>query len=240
MSDEVKEIADLYTNAKKAMIVFEQNVISIAAAEILAGIAVVSGHIGSPRDGILEVKAKNNSQGLVDMGIRAGSEAMEGVKGLIIFGEDPAGVDLSGLEFLVVSDIYLTDTALQANVFLPGTGSASANGTFTNTERRLLPVESAIEEDVDFNNWELATELAHVFEVDFGFEDEEDISKAMDDEVALYKYAEVGEVFGGVLEPIEVKLVAAKDDKLVDVLECTDALMNLNVSRIPKPFSVVE
>ncbi len=240
VSDEVKEIADLYTNAKKAMIVFEQNVISIAAAEILAGIAVVSGHIGSPRDGILEVKAKNNSQGLVDMGIRAGSEAMEGVKGLIIFGEDPAGVDLSGLEFLVVSDIYLTDTALQANVFLPGTGSASANGTFTNTERRLLPVESAIEEDVDFNNWELATELAHVFEVDFGFEDEEDISKAMDDEVALYKYAEVGEVFGGVLEPIEVKLVAAKDDKLVDVLECTDALMNLNVSRIPKPFSVVE
>ena len=174
------------------------------------------------------------------MGIRAGSEAMEGVKGLIIFGEDPAGVDLSGLEFLVVSDIYLTDTALQANVFLPGTGSASANGTFTNTERRLLPVESAIEEDVDFNNWELATELAHVFEVDFGFEDEEDISKAMDDEVALYKYAEVGEVFGGVLEPIEVKLVAAKDDKLVDVLECTDALMNLNESRIPKPFSVVE
>jgi len=72
------------------------------------------------------------------------------------------------------------------------------------------------------------------------FEDEEDISKAMDDEVALYNYAEVGEVFGGVLEPIEVKLVAAKDDKLVDVLECTDALMNLNVSRIPKPFSVVE
>ena len=54
------------------------------------------------------------------------------------------------------------------------------------------------------------------------------------------KYAEVGEVFGGVLEPIEVKLVAAKDDKLVDVLECTDALMNLNESRIPKPFSVVE
>ena len=62
----------------------------------------------------------------------------------------------------------------------------------------------------------------------------------MDDEIALYKYAEVGEIFGGVLEPIELKLVAAKDDKLVDVLECTDALMNLNESRIPKPFSVVE
>lgn len=240
ITEEIKAITKLYTAAKKAMIVFEQNVLSVAAAEILAGIAVVSGHIGSPRDGILEVKSKNNSQGLADMGIRAGAEAMEGVKGLLIFGEDPKGVDLSGLEFLVVSDIYMTDTALKADVFLPGTGSASTNGTFTNTERRLLPVEAAIEEDVDFTNWELASELAHVFEVEFGFGDEEDISREMDDELPLYKYATVGEVFGGVLEPIEVMLVAAKDDKMADELACTDALMNLNASRFPKPFSVVE
>ncbi len=42
-----------------------------------------SGHIGTPRDGILQVKAKNNSQGLVDLGIHAGAEALEGVKALV-------------------------------------------------------------------------------------------------------------------------------------------------------------
>ena len=62
---------------------------------MLANIAVISGPIGSPRDGILMVKAKNNSQGLIDLGIRSGSESLEGVKAILIFGEDP-DMDLSG------------------------------------------------------------------------------------------------------------------------------------------------
>ena len=237
--EESKAVATMYAEAKKAMIVFEQNVLSEEAARLIAEIAVLSGHIGKPRDGILEVKAKNNSQGLIDMGIRAGREALEGVKGLIVFGEDPKDVDLSGLEFLMVSDIFMTDTAVQADVFIPGTGFASADGTFTNTERRLVPVEKAIEEEVDLSNWEIAAELANIFEVDFGFEDEMDISDEMDDVLPLYKYAEVGSVLGGVLSPAEVHFFKVSGDKLVDELKCTDALMNLNSERIPKPFSKV-
>ena len=126
--EEIKAVAELYAGAKKAMFVFQQNVVSEEAAALIADIALLSGHIGKPRDGILEVKAKNNSQGLVDMGIHAGAEALEGVKGLMIFGEDPKDVDLSGLEFLAVSDIYLTETAKKADVFLPGTGFASTDG----------------------------------------------------------------------------------------------------------------
>ena len=204
------------------------------AAALIADIALLSGHIGKPRDGILEVKAKNNSQGLVDMGIHAGAEAMEGVKGLMIFGEDPKDVDLSGLEFLAVSDIYLTETAKKADVFLPGTGFASTDGTYTNTERRLLPVEAVIDEDVDFSNWEIAAELAHVFEEEFGFEDEVDISWEMDDTLPLYKYAEIGEVLGGVLTPVEPKFAVAKDAKMVEELPCTDALMNMMSERLPE------
>ncbi len=235
VTDDAREIAAMYANAKKAMIVFEQNVVSVEAAEILADIAVVSGHIGSPRDGILEVKSKNNSQGLVDMGIRAGAEAMEGVKGLMIFGEDPKGADLSGLEFLMVSDVYMTETAEKADVIIPGTGSANTNGTYTNTERRLMPVEKAITEDVELTNWEIAAELANVFEEEFGYEEEADISLEMEDVLPLYKYAEIGEILGGVLTPAEVKLVPAKDAKFVDVLPWTDALMDVTTSRLPKP-----
>ena len=72
----------MYLEAKKAMIVFNQNLITTEAASLLADIALVSGHIGTPRDGILQVKAKNNSQGLVDLGITAGAEELEGVKAL--------------------------------------------------------------------------------------------------------------------------------------------------------------
>lgn len=233
--DTCKEIAELYANAKKAMIVYQQNVLSEEAGKLIGELALLSEHIGTPRDGILEVKAKNNSQGLVDMGIHAGAEALDSLKGLIIFGENPVDTDLSNLEFLGVSDVFMTETGEKADVFIPGTGFASTSGTYTNTERRLLPVEAAIEEDVDFSNWEIAAELAHVFEVEFPFEDEYDISAEMNDEIPMYKYAEEGEVLGGVMKPYEPKFVEAKTVKLVDELKCTDALMTDIMSRIPKP-----
>ena len=238
---EMKEIADLYAGAKKAMIVFQQNVLSVGAATLIADAALISGHIGSPRDGILEVRAKNNSQGLSDLGVRAGLEAMEGVKGLMIFGEDPVGaelpVDFSGLEFLMVSDVFMTDTAELADVFIPGTGFASTDGTYTNTERRLMPVESAISEDVDLSNWEIASELANIFEEDFGFEEEADISDEMEDVLPLYKYADIGEILGGVLKPFRRILTVPSGSKMADELPCTDALMNANTLRIPTPGS---
>ncbi len=233
--EEMKAVAAEYAGAKKAMIVFQQNVLSVEAAELIADIALLSGHIGTPRDGILEIKPKNNSQGLVDMGITAGPEAMAGVKGLLIFGEDPECPGLDDLEFLGVSDIYLTETAKKADVFIPGTGFASTCGTYTNTERRLVPVEAAIDEDVDFSNFEIAAELAHVFEVEFPFEEEYDISEEMNDTVPMYKFAEEGEILGGVMVPFEPAFAEAKDAKLVDEVACTDYLMNMMAERIPAP-----
>ena len=231
--EECEAVAEKYADAKKAMIVFQQNVLSVEAAEMIGMIALLSGHIGKPRDGILEVKPKNNSQGLVDMGISAGAEAMEGVKGLLIFGEDPTNCDLSGLEFLGVSDVYMTETAKKADVIIPATGADCAAGTYTNTERRLMPVEPVVDEDVDFENWEIAAELAHVFEVEFPFEDEFDISEEMNDTVPMYKYAEEGEILGGVFKPYEPKFVVPAEAALIDELPCTDALMNMTADRIP-------
>ncbi len=234
ISDEIKAVAELYANAKKAMIVFQQNLATVEAATLLADIAVISGHIGAPRDGILQVKSKNNSQGLIDLGIRAGKEAMEGVKALLVFGEDP-DADLSDLEFLMVSDTHMTETAKKADVILPGSGFASADGTFTNTERRLQAVNQAVNEDVSFNNWELAAELAHVFEVEMPFDDEVDISSEMDDVLLSYRYGKIGEVLGGIISCEEPSLVAAADAEFTKEMKNTDHLMNVMSERLPKP-----
>ena len=230
-----KEIAEMYLNAKKAMIVFNQNLISKEAATLLADIAMISGHIGSPRDGILQVKPKNNSQGLVDMGITAGAEELEGVKALVVFGEE-ADIDTDVLEFLAVCDTHMTALAAKADVVIPGTGFASVDGTYTNTERRLQLVQAAIDENVALSNWEVAAEIAHVFEVDYEWEDTDDISDEMYDTVPAYKYAELDEVLGGVLAPTEAaKLVAVADGKFADPIKCTDSLMNVIAERLPKP-----
>ena len=182
VSDAAKEIADAYLGAKKAMIVYQQNNLTVDAAKLIGDIALLSGHIGGPRNGILMIKPKNNSQGLVDLGIHAGKEALAGVKALFVFGEN-ADIDTDALEFLAVCDTHMTELAAKANVVLPGTGFASTDGTYTNTERRLQPVTAAIDEDIFLSNWEIAAEIAEIFEEVFGWETEQDISDEMCDTV---------------------------------------------------------
>ncbi|MBQ9931332.1 MAG: molybdopterin-dependent oxidoreductase, partial [Firmicutes bacterium] len=228
-----KEIAEIYANAKKAMLVYQQNVVTVEAATLIADLAVLSGHIGSPRDGILQIKAKNNSQGLVNLGITAGAEALEGVKALMIFGEDP-DADLSGLDFLMVSDTHMTATAEKADVILPGTGFAATDGTFTNTEGRVQAVNQAIYEDVVFSNWELGAELAHVFEVELPWEETFDIADEMIEKLAWYRDAELGEAIGG-QAPAKKCLVAVGDAAMTDPVKITDNLMNMIGARLPKP-----
>ncbi|MCK5311782.1 MAG: molybdopterin-dependent oxidoreductase [Desulfobacteraceae bacterium] len=81
-------------------------------------------------------------------------QACEGqFKGLYIMGEDPAQTDpnshevrraLKALDFLVVQEIFHTETTKYADVILPGASFAEKNGTFTNTERRVQLIRKAI------------------------------------------------------------------------------------------------
>lgn len=75
------------------------------------------------------------------------------LKGLLVIGENPMLSDpdlehveeaLDKLDFLLVQDIFLTETALKADVVLPGVTFAEKDGTFSNTERRVQRVRQAI------------------------------------------------------------------------------------------------
>jgi predicted molibdopterin-dependent oxidoreductase YjgC len=52
---------------------------------------------------------------------------------------------LEALDFLVVQDIFPTETSEYADVVLPAAAFAEKNGTFTNTERRVQLVRKALE-----------------------------------------------------------------------------------------------
>jgi formate dehydrogenase alpha subunit len=52
---------------------------------------------------------------------------------------------LKSLQFLVVQDMFLTETARLADVVLPSVSFAEKDGTFTNTERKVQRVRKAIE-----------------------------------------------------------------------------------------------
>ena len=75
------------------------------------------------------------------------------LKALYIMGENPVLTDpnqhhtikaLENLEFLVVQDIFMTETARHAHVVLPAACSFEKEGTFSNTERRVQRVRRAV------------------------------------------------------------------------------------------------
>jgi formate dehydrogenase major subunit len=76
------------------------------------------------------------------------------IKGMYIMGENPAMSDpdaaharaaLAGLEQLVVQDIFLTETAMFADVVLPATAWPEKDGTVTNTNRQVQRGRKAVE-----------------------------------------------------------------------------------------------
>lgn len=93
----------------------------------------------------------------------------ENIKFIYIMGENPMVSDpdinhvkkaLTNLDFLVVQDIFLTETAELADVVLPAASFAEKDGTFTNTERRVQRVRKAIEPVGDAKpDWQILMEL---------------------------------------------------------------------------------
>jgi formate dehydrogenase (NADP+) alpha subunit len=76
------------------------------------------------------------------------------VKVLYLVGENPVLTEANAshaieamdkLEFFVVQDIFLNETAKKADVVLPAASFAEKNGTFVNTERRVQRVRKVIE-----------------------------------------------------------------------------------------------
>lgn len=96
-----------------------------------------------------------------------GAAASGSLKAMFIMGENPVLSDpdmshtveaLKNLEFLVVQDIFMTETAELADVVLPASCFAEKEGTFTNTERRVQRVRKAVNSpgDAREDSWIIA------------------------------------------------------------------------------------
>jgi formate dehydrogenase alpha subunit len=92
------------------------------------------------------------------------------IKGMYIVGENPAlsfpnsrliAETLASLDFLVVQDMFLTETARLANMVLPAASFAEKDGTFTNFEGRVRRVRKAIPPlGESLPDWEIILRLA--------------------------------------------------------------------------------
>jgi len=92
------------------------------------------------------------------------------IHALYILGEDPAMSDpdsahvrhcLEKVDFLVLQELFPSETSRYADVLLPGVSFAEKDGTFTNTERRVQKLNKVIEPLGEAKpDWEIIKELA--------------------------------------------------------------------------------
>ena len=122
-----------------------------------------------------EFRIQNSEFGLSD---KVGLTATEMVPGILegkthalyILGEDPVMSDpdthhirkaLEAIDFLVLQEIFPSETSAYADVLLPGVTFAEKTGTFTNTERRVQMVRKAIPTQGDArDDWWITAEIA--------------------------------------------------------------------------------
>jgi formate dehydrogenase major subunit len=106
-------------------------------------------------------------------------------KALYIIGENPLLSDpdlkharacIDKLDFLVVQDIFLTETAKQADVVFPSASFAEKEGTFTNTERKVQRIRKAVEPPGQAKeDWKILCELSTAMGHPMSYENGESI-----------------------------------------------------------------
>ncbi|MCZ6872324.1 MAG: formate dehydrogenase subunit alpha [bacterium] len=114
------------------------------------------------------------------------SEVLEGnIKAMFMMGENPFLSDpninkvkkaLAKMDFLVVQDIFLTETAAYADVILPATTFAEKTGTYTNTDSRVQMARKAIDSPGQVRvDWHIIADLASRMGYPMSYASEEEI-----------------------------------------------------------------
>jgi len=123
-------------------------------------------------------KKMEEAWGVSDLSTKVGLKATEmvplahsgEVKALYVVGENPLVSDpdlnhaeksIKNLDFFVVQDIFLTETAQLADVVLPSACFAEKDGTFSNTERRVRRIRKAVTPPGDArDDWWIISQVA--------------------------------------------------------------------------------
>jgi NADH-quinone oxidoreductase subunit G len=143
------KIGDAFVKAENAVILFGSDGLgldgSTALAAACARVLNDTGHVGKPNNGLIGVWPRANDQGAWEIGFRPEENLAGALKGKTVYvaGADPAGDNpalakaLSGADFVIVQDLFETETAKLADVVLPAQAYTEREGTFTSGERRV-------------------------------------------------------------------------------------------------------
>jgi NADH-quinone oxidoreductase subunit G len=154
---DLEGIAETFAKAENAVIIYGSEGLGFAASHALsqacANLLAVTNHTGRPNNGLMAAWNAGNTQGAWDMGfvpLQDYGEAFRSAKAVYAEAVDPLGDDptlaeaLKSAGFLVVQELFLSETAKQADVVLPALSFAEREGSYTNGMRRVQRFYPAI------------------------------------------------------------------------------------------------
>jgi formate dehydrogenase alpha subunit len=230
--------ARMYAQGKKSTILISSGLClrsdEVKLARAAANLALVTGNVGKESTGVNILLEKNNSQGVIDMGLtpeylpgyqnvtdqsarkkfefawevrlpsEPGLNALEildkaekgEVKALYVVGENPLVTypdrnktlnALEKLDFLIVQDLFLSETAKQAHVVLPAVSFAEKEGTFTSIERRVQKLRKALDtQGKARSDFDIILSLSHQMDYEMDYTSPTQVLQEINSLVPLY------------------------------------------------------
>jgi NADH-quinone oxidoreductase subunit G len=151
------KIGDAFIKAENAVILFGSDGLGLETSTALATACARAlndtGHVGKPNNGLIGVWPRANDQGAWEIGFRPEVDLQtlfDKADAVYIVGADPFGDGKLKMKngkrkpFIVVQDLYDTETAKLANVLLPAQAYTEREGSFTSGERRVQRFYQAV------------------------------------------------------------------------------------------------
>ena len=144
------EAAAAFAGAQNAIVFYGSDGLDLVGTERVARLSAEllekTGHLGRPNNGLVPVWPRANDQGAFELGYAPAADlpaALRSVAVAWIAAADPAGdapalaEALDAADFVVVQELFLTETARRADIVFPAQAFTEQEGSFTSGERRV-------------------------------------------------------------------------------------------------------
>lgn len=164
-NDQAQQVAALYRDAKNAMVVCRESMLTREAACAVGDILANGGHIGRAYNGIILFKDGANAQGLDILGVKPAAETdLSGFKALVNFGEELP--EDTSFEFTAVFDCMRGVSAQQADILIPLSAATECGGTFIGADRMLRDVRPSVQPACGEESWNVILAAANAYSAD--------------------------------------------------------------------------
>jgi formate dehydrogenase major subunit len=123
------------------------------------------------------------------------------IKAALVFGEDPLFLNenrkyFSGVDFLMVMDMFPTATGSEAQVILPSSSFIEGDGTYTCCDRRLQKANGIFPARTGMENWQIIQKLANSLGSKFHYQSSDNIMDEIKVANRYYQDCRVGSFWG--------------------------------------------